>query len=126
MVLKLLLELVVLDSVSFSWNVELVFVGRSVCIRLVGKCGFESICPHLQYIQGKSILVFQCVPTYILLVCECVVGHTCSGCLCMLHICHKVLECVVVQVLMESCLVVLAFVASYPFLFLLEELALRP
>ena len=91
MVLKLLLELVVLDSESFSWNVELVFVDRSVCIRLVGKCGFESICPHLQYIQGKSILVFQYVPIYILLVCECVVGHTCSGCLCKLRSCHTVL-----------------------------------
>ena len=84
-----------LGSVFASWYVELVFVVQSVCIRLVGKCGFESICPLLQYIQGKSILVFQYVPIYILLVCECVVGHTCSGCLCRLHSCHKVLECVV-------------------------------
>ena len=72
------MELVVLGSVSSSWSVEHVSVVRSVCIRLVGKCGFESICPLLQYIQGKSILVFQCVPIYILLVCECVVGHTLS------------------------------------------------
>ena len=54
LVLRLLLELVVLDSESVSWNVELVIVVQSVCIRLVGKCGFESICPLLQYIQGKS------------------------------------------------------------------------
>ena len=112
------MELVVLDSVSSSWSVEHVSVVRSVCIRLVGKCGFESICPLLQYIQGKSTLVFLYVPICILLVYECVVGRTCSGCLCRLHSCRKVLEYVVVQVLMESYLVVLAFVVSYPFLFL--------
>ena len=54
LVLRLLLELVVLDSVSSSWSVERVSVVQSVCIRLVGKCDSESICPLLQYILGKS------------------------------------------------------------------------
>ena len=112
------MELVVLDNVSSSWSVEHVSVVRSVCIRLVGKCGSESICPLLQYIQGKSTLVFLYEPICTLLVCECVVGRTCSGCLCRLRSCRKVLEYVVLQVLMESCLVVLVFVVSYPFLFL--------
>ena len=118
LVLRSLLELVVLDSVSVSWYVELVSVVQSVCIRLVSTCGSESICLLLQYILGKSILVFQFGPTYILLACECVVGRTCSGCLCRLRSCRKVLEYVVVQVLMESRLVVLVFVVSYLFLFL--------
>ena len=112
------MELVVLGSVSSSWNVEHVSVVRSVCIRLVGKCGFESICPLLQYIQGKSTWVFLYEPICILLVCVCVVGHTCSDFLCRLRSCRKVLEYVVVQVLMESCLVVLVSVVSYLFLFL--------
>ena len=119
------MELVVLGSVFSSWYVELVFVVQSVCIRLVGKCGSESICPLLRYIQGKSTWASQHEPICILLVFECVEDHTCSGCLCRLHSCRMVLECVVVRVLLESCLVVLVFVVAYPFLSLSEELALH-
>ena len=96
LVLKLLLELVVLDCVFASWYVERVFVVRSVYIRLVSSCGFQSICLLLQYILGMSILVFQCGPTYILLACECVVGRTCSGCPCRPYSYRMVLAYVVV------------------------------
>ena len=60
-----------LDSVFVSWYVELVSVVRSVYTHLVSKCGSESICLLLQYILGKSILVFRCVPIGTLLVCVC-------------------------------------------------------
>ena len=119
LVLRSLLELVVLDSVFVSWYVELVSVVRSVYTHLVSKCGSESICLLLQYILGKSTLVFRCEPTCILLACECVVGHTCSGCLCRLHSCRIVLVYVVVPMLMDSCLVVFVCVVSCFFLFLL-------
>ena len=124
LVLKLLLEPVVLDSVFASWYVERVFVVRSVYIRLVSSCGFQSICLLLQYILGMSILVFQCGPIYILLACEYVVGRTCSDCPCRPHSYRMVLAYVVVQVLMEWCLVVFACVVSCLFLFLLLVLVL--